>query len=83
LKEGINLFIYLENLFYEEFERYVKTGSSLHRGAIGETGGGSFTGTFERKIKCVSEFLFLEPEDIKSYVWGPSGTSARNRAPMS
>jgi hypothetical protein len=41
-------------------------GSSLHRGAVGETGGGSFTGTFERRRKCISGFLFLDPEDIKS-----------------
>jgi hypothetical protein len=28
---------------------------------------GSFTGTFERKRKCISGSLFLDPEDIKSY----------------
>jgi hypothetical protein len=33
--------------------------------------------------ECISEFLFLNPEDIKIYVWGPSGTSARNRALLS
>jgi len=60
-----------------------KTGSSLHRSPVGEPGGGLFTGTFERKRKFVSGFLFLDPEDIKSYVWGPSGTLARNRAPLS
>jgi len=27
--------------------------------------GGSFAGTFERKRRCISEFLFLDPEDIK------------------
>jgi len=58
-------------------------GSSLHRGPVGEPGGGSFSGTLERKRKCISGFLFLDPEDIKSLVWGPSGTSARNRAPLS
>jgi len=43
-------------------------GSSLHRGPVGELGG---------------DLFFLDPEDIKSYVWGPSGTLARNRAPLS
>jgi len=60
--ERREIFLYLGN-FYEEFERYVKnalqTGSSLHRGSIGEPGGGSFTGTFKRKRKCISGFLFL------------------------
>jgi hypothetical protein len=46
-------FLYLGK-FYEEFERYVKsnalsTGSSLHRGPVGELEGGLLTGTFERK----------------------------------
>jgi len=41
-------------------------GSSLHRDRVGEPGGGSYTGTFERKRKCISGFLFLDPEDIKS-----------------
>jgi len=40
-------------------------GSSLHRGPAGEPVGGLFTGTFERKRKCISGFLFLDPEDIK------------------
>jgi len=36
-------------------------GSSVHRGPVGEPGGGSFTGTYERKRKCISGFLFLGP----------------------
>jgi hypothetical protein len=28
-------------------------------------------------------FFSVDPEDIKSYVWGSSGTLARNRAPLS
>jgi predicted neutral ceramidase superfamily lipid hydrolase len=51
--------------FYEEFERYVKTalqtGSALHWGPVGELGGGSFTGTFERKIKYICGFIFFGP----------------------
>jgi len=39
---------------------------SLHRGPVGEPGGCLFTGTFERKRKCISGFLFMHPEDIKS-----------------
>jgi len=34
--------------------------------SIGALLGGSFTGAFERKRKCTSGFLFLDPEDIKS-----------------
>jgi hypothetical protein len=40
-------------------------GGSVHRGPVGEIGRGSFTGTFERKRKYISGFLFLDPEDIK------------------
>ena len=62
-------FLYLGKL-YEEFERYIKrafeTGSSLPRGPFGEPGGGSFTGTFEKKRECISGFLFIDPDDIKS-----------------
>ena len=39
-------------------------GTSLHRGPIGESGGDSLAGTFERK----GEYIwgpFLDPEDIK------------------
>jgi len=56
-------FLYYGN-FHGEFHRYVKKalqmGNSLHWGPVGEPGGGSFTGTFEKK-KCVSGFPFLGP----------------------
>jgi len=59
----------VREIFYEEFERYVKKallmGSSLHRARVGEPGRGSYTGTFERKRKCIFQFLFLDPEDFK------------------
>jgi hypothetical protein len=57
--------------------------SCLHRGPVVEPGGGSFTETFERKRKSISGFLFFDPENIKSKIWGPSGTLARNRASLS
>jgi hypothetical protein len=66
LREGtISLF---REIFYEEFERYVKKGpvNGLHRGPVGEPGEGAFTGTFEIKRKCISGLLFLDPEDVKS-----------------
>ena len=70
LREGKKKFLYLGKFFNKKFERYVKktplTGSSLHRGPVGKLGGGSFTGTFERKEKCISGFLFLDPGDIES-----------------
>jgi len=56
---------------------------SHHRGPVGEPGEGSFTGTFERKRKCISGFLFLDAEDIKSQVCGSSGTLARVTDPLS
>jgi hypothetical protein len=66
LREGENFFI-LENVC-DNFERYVKkspsTGSSLHRGPVGEPGGRSFTGTLEGKRKCISRFISLDPEVI-------------------
>jgi hypothetical protein len=37
---------------------------SLHRGPVGEPGGGSFVRTFERKEKY-NWGPFLDPEDIK------------------
>jgi hypothetical protein len=68
LREGINFFI--QGNVYEEFERCVKRPckrAALSIGALfGETRGGSFNGTSERKRKCVSGFLFWDPEDIKS-----------------
>jgi hypothetical protein len=39
-------------------------GFSFHRGPIGEPGGGSFAGTFERKEKCIW-VPFLDLEAIK------------------
>jgi len=47
-----NFFVW--GAFYEEFERCKLgpvTGSSLHRGPVGEPRGDSFTGTFEGKKK--------------------------------
>jgi hypothetical protein len=35
-----------------------------------------------REKENESGFIFFDPEDIKIYVWGPSGTLARNRAPL-
>ena len=60
--------------------------SSLHRVLVAEPGGGSFTGTSEKRREGIPGFLFWggwDPEDIKSKVWGPPGTLARNRAPLS
>ena len=37
--------------------------SCLHRGPVGEPGGGSFTGTSDRTRKCISGFLFLGPRE--------------------
>jgi predicted neutral ceramidase superfamily lipid hydrolase len=39
--------IFMRNLRY--IKTALKMGSSLHRGPVGELGGGSFPGTFERK----------------------------------
>jgi len=39
-------------------------GISLHRNPVGEPGGGSFAGTFERKKNYIW-VSFLDPEDIK------------------
>jgi hypothetical protein len=52
------------DIAYEEFDRYVKKRPCKRaalsiRALLGETEGGSFTGTFERKGKCISGFLFL------------------------
>jgi len=71
--------------FYKEFERYVKR--PCKRAALSiwpcwGTGRGSFTATFERKIAYLGSSS-VDPGDIKSKVWGPSGTLARNRAPFS
>jgi hypothetical protein len=53
------------DIAYEEFDRYVKKKRPCKRAALsiwamlGGTKGGSFTGTFGSKIKCISGFLFL------------------------
>jgi hypothetical protein len=44
-------------------------GFCLHRGPVGEPGGGSFTGTFERKEKRIW-VPFLDPEAIKIFKSG-------------
>jgi hypothetical protein len=54
--------------FLRNMQTALQTGLSLHRGPVGEPGGGSFAGTFERKEKYIW-VPFLDPE-----VWGPSGT---------
>jgi hypothetical protein len=38
----------------------------LHRGLGGEPEGGSFTGTFERKLNAYLVSFFLDQEDVKS-----------------
>jgi len=51
----------------EVFERYAKcpvNGLPLHKGPVGEPGGGLFARTFERKEKCI-RVPFLDPEAIK------------------
>jgi len=42
----------------------LSTDISLHTGPVGEPGGGSFAGTFDRKEKYIS-VLFLDPKAIK------------------
>ena len=60
----------LGNAKDEDFERYVKCPVNgplslpHHRRPVGEPGGGSFAGTFERKEKHIW-LPFLDPEDIK------------------
>jgi len=34
------------------------------------------------KEKAYLDSSSVDPEDIKRYVWGPSGTLARNRTPI-
>jgi len=46
------------------FLRDMQNALSLHRGPVGERGGGSFAGTFERKEKYIW-VPFLDPENIK------------------
>ena len=53
-------------------------GFPLHRGPVGEPGGGSFARTFERKEKYIW-VLFLDPEAIKILSQGPSGTLVKKQ----
>ena len=48
-------------------------GIPLHRGPIGETGGDSLAGTFERKGQYIW-VPFLDPDEIKILSLGPSGS---------
>jgi len=69
LREGIN-FLFRE-IFYEEFERYVKKRpckrAALCIGALlWNLEGVRSLELFDTKRKCISRFLFLDPEDIKS-----------------
>jgi len=43
----------------------LQMGLPLHRGSVGEPGGGSFAGTFERKQKYIW-VPFLDPEVINT-----------------
>jgi hypothetical protein len=69
LREGKKHSLFRE-ILYEEFERYVKQnhvkGQLSRWRPYWEIGGGSFTETFERKRKCLSGFLFFDPEEIKN-----------------
>jgi hypothetical protein len=40
-----------------DLQNALYTSISLHRGPVGERGGGSFAGTFEKKEKLYLEFL--------------------------
>jgi hypothetical protein len=57
-------------------------GSSLHRGPVGEPGGVCLLGLLRGKENAYLGSSSVDPEDIKSYVWYPSGALARNRAPL-
>ena len=65
----------LGNLKDEVFERYAKcpvNGPLSPWGPVGETGRGSFAGTFERKEKCIW-VPFLELEFIRILRLGGGG----------
>jgi len=49
-----------------------------HEGPVGEPGGGSFSGTFERKEKYMW-VPFLDPEAIKILSLGRSGTLVKEQ----
>jgi len=73
-------------IFYEQYDRCVKRPRkwpALSTGALLWNLEWVHLLELLRKKKGISGFLFFEPEDIKSKVWGPSGTLARNRAPLS
>ena len=50
--------------FLRDMQNAPEMGLHLHRGPVGEPGGGSFAGTFERNEKCIW-VPFLDPEVIK------------------
>jgi hypothetical protein len=50
--------------FLREMQNALYARLPLHRGPVGETGGGSFAGNFERKEKYIW-VPFLDPEVIK------------------
>jgi hypothetical protein len=49
--------------FLRDMQNALQTGISLHRGSVGEPGGGSSAGIFERKEKYIW-VPFLDPEGI-------------------
>jgi hypothetical protein len=48
-------------------------------GPAGEPEKGLFTGTFDRKIKCISGFLSRSQWILRFYIWGPSGTLVKEQ----
>ena len=40
-------------------------------------------GILREKENAYLGSFFLDPEEVKSNVWGPSGTLVRNKAPLS
>jgi len=58
--------------------------AALSIGALlGNLEGVRLLGLLREKENTNLGSFFLYPEDIKSKVWGPSGTLARNWAPLS
>jgi hypothetical protein len=47
----------------KDVQNVLRADLSLHRGPVGEPGGGLFAGTFERQEKCIW-VPFLDPEAI-------------------
>jgi len=56
-------------------------GITLHRAPTGEPGRGSSAGIFERKEKKYIWVSFLTQRTLRFYVWGPSGTLAKEQGP--